>query len=188
MLQWFASKQLDDGSIPPSPLYGAQNMLVDYNAYWVQTLYSYVLYSGDTPFAAQVWPSLVRLLDGFYPAHMQNGLFVNSFGAVDYAYIHRRGSVVGYYNLQYVYALELASTIARWVGNADAATRWAARAELIGTAADAAFWDGAAFTDTTTDRTTHPQDANAFAVLSGVATHAQAISALAYLAKHDWRD
>ena len=188
MLQWFADAQHGDGAIPSSPIYGGSNVLVDYNAYWVQTLYSYVLYSGDVAFAKQVWPNLVRLLDVFYPAHTQNGLFVNSFGADDYAYIRRHGTVVAYYNLQYVYALKLAATLAQWTGNDAAASRWKGRAQLISTAADAAFWDGKAFTDTTVDRATHPQDANSFAVLSGVATHAQAIAAMSYLAAHDWHD
>jgi hypothetical protein len=188
MLQWFAQHQHDDGAIPSSPIYGGQVVLMDYNAYWVQALHSYVLYSGDTAFAKQVWPSLVRLMDVFYPAHTKNGLLVNSFGPADYAYIRRGGNVVAYYNAQYVYALKLASTIAQWVGDGDAASRWSARAKTIGAAANAAFWDGSAFTDTTQDRATHPQDANAFAVLSGVATHDQALSALNYLAGHDWRD
>ena len=188
MLQWFAGAQHDDGAIPSSPIYGGNIVLVDYNAYWVQALYSYVLYSGDVAFAKQVWPNLVRLMDVFYPAHTKNGLLVNSFGPADYAYIRRNGNVVAYYNMQYVYALKLASTLAQWVGNNDASSRWSARAKTVGAAAGSAFWDGAAFTDTTQDRTTHPQDGNAFAVLSGVATHDQAIAAMNMLAARNWRD
>jgi hypothetical protein len=188
MLQWFAGAQHDDGAIPSSPIYGGDIVLVDYNAYWVQALYSYVLYSGDVAFAKQVWPSLVRLLDVFYPAHTKNGLLVNTFGPADYAYIRRNGDVVGYYNAQYVYALKLASTLAQWTGDNDASSRWSARAKTVGAAADAAFWDGTAFTDTTQDRATHPQDGNAFAVLSGVATHDQAVAAMDFLAARDWRD
>jgi hypothetical protein len=188
MLQWFANAQHGDGAIPSSPIFGGSNVLIDYNAYWVQALHSYVLYSGDVAFARQVWPNVLRLMDTFYPAHTVDGLLVNSLGTGDYAYIRRRGTVVGYYNAQYVYALKLAAAIAGWTGNNDAASRWNGRAQLIATAADAAFWDGKAFTDTTTDRATHPQDANAFAVLSGVATHAQAIAAMSYLAAHNWRD
>ena len=53
-----------------------------------------------------------------------------------------------------------------------------------------AFWDAraGAFSDTTTDRATHPQDGNAFAVLAGIATKAQAASALDYLWAHGRRD
>jgi hypothetical protein len=188
MLQWFADAQHGDGAIPASPIYGEQDVLVDYNAYWVQALHTYVLYSGDVAFAKQVWPNLVRLLDVYYPAHTKDGLLVNTSGPADYAYIRRQGDIVGYYNAQYVYALKLAATVAQWTGNNDAASRWSARAKTVSAATDSAFWDGKAFTDTTTDRATHPQDGNAFAVLSGVATHDQALAAMGYLAAHDWRD
>jgi Bacterial alpha-L-rhamnosidase 6 hairpin glycosidase domain/Bacterial alpha-L-rhamnosidase C-terminal domain len=189
MLLWFAKAQHGDGAIPASPLDGANLVLIDYNAYWVQALYTYVLYSGDVDLAREVWPNLVRLLDIFYPAHTRSGLLVNDFGPSDYAFVRRRGDVVAYYNAQYVYALRQAAQLARWLGRTDAAARWSARAAATSAATDAAFWDAGAgaFSDTTEDRSTHPQDANAFAILAGVATHAQAISALDYLAGHDWR-
>jgi hypothetical protein len=188
MLEWFGNAQLGDGAIPSSPIYGAKNVLFDYNAYWVQTLYSYVLYSGDVGLARELWPHVQRLLDVYYPAHTENGLVVNYLGPADYAYIRRHGDVVGYYNAQYVYALKLGATLAQWVGDGDSAARWVARAKSAAAATGAAFWDGHAFVDTTDDRATHPQDANAFAVLSGVATHDQALAAMSWLAAHDWRD
>lgn len=191
MLVWFANAQHGDGSVPSSPIYGGNVMLIDYNAYWVETLYNYVLYSGDEGLARQVWPNLVKLLDRFYPAHVDGaGLLVNSWGANDYAYIRRHGTLVAYYNAQYVLALKLASQLAAWIGESDASSRWSNRAARCAAAADAAFWDAnaQAFSDTTTDRTTHPQDGNAFAVLAGIATHDQALAALTYLAGHDWRD
>ena len=36
-----------DGSIPASPLQDHSLQLVDYNAYWIECLYDYVLYTGD---------------------------------------------------------------------------------------------------------------------------------------------
>ncbi len=56
--------------------------------------------------------------------------------------------------------------------------------------ASRAFWDPAAgaFADTTIDRTTHPQDANAFAVLARIGAPGQRASALAYLWAHNVRD
>src|SRR5439155_15747467 len=62
MLAWFASKQHPDGAIPSSPLQNAQVVLIDYNGYWLQALYNYVLSSGDTGLARRVWPNVVRLL------------------------------------------------------------------------------------------------------------------------------
>jgi hypothetical protein len=190
MLVWFGDSQQGDGSIPASPIWGASLDLVDYNAYWVQTLYTYVLYSGDLGLARQLWPRLTRLLDVFYVAHTENNLLVNTIGADDYAYIRRHGSVVAYYNAQYVLALHDAVQLAEWIGDGNAASRWAARANATKAAFGPAFWDATAgaFTDTTTDRATHPQDGNSFAVLSGAATPTQAASAMSYLAVHDWRD
>jgi len=190
MLVWFADAQHMDGAIPASPLNGGTLVLFDYNAYWIQALETYVLYSGDVGLARQLWPNLRRLIDGYYVAHTRDGLVVNDVGADDYAYIERHGTVVAYYNAQYVYALRDAAQIATWVGQKASALRWTARARATAAAADAAFWDASAgaFVDTTQDRATHPQDGNAFAVLAGVATHAQAISALDYLSAHDTRD
>lgn len=188
MLAWFAAHQHDDGSIPASPLYGATTVLFDYNAYWLQDLYDYVLYSGDLGLARQVWPNVVRLVDNFYAAHTRaDGLLVNDLGPWDYAYIRRNGNVVAYFNAQYVLALNETVRIATWLGDMQDAAAWTARARATSSAFAPAFWDGSAFTDTSTDRLTHPQDGNAFAVLSGVATKAQAASALAYLWAHDRR-
>jgi hypothetical protein len=47
MLEWFASAQRPDGSIPSSPFRGKVADLIDYNAYWVEALYQYTLYSGN---------------------------------------------------------------------------------------------------------------------------------------------
>jgi len=190
MLLWFAHAQHGDGAIPASPIYGGSLVLFDYNAYWVQALETYVLYSGDATLAREVWPNLVRLIDVFYPARARpDGLLVDDLGPSDYAYIRRPGTVVAYYNAQYVLALRQAAQLARWLGETGAASRWSTRADDVASACDAAFWDAGAgaYSDTTNDPATHPQDGNAFAVLSGVATHQQALSALAYLAGHDWR-
>ena len=190
MLLWFADEQRGDGSIPPSPIDGAGLNLIDYDAYWVQVLYDYVLYSGDVGFAQQIWPHVLRLLDDFYPAHVQDDLLVNPFGASDYGYIRRDGDLVAYYNAEYVLALHDAVQLAQWVGDAGSATSWTARADATSAAFAPAFWDASAgaFTDTTLDRSTHPQDGNSFAVLAGIATQSQALSAMNYLAGHDWRD
>src|SRR3954470_2775936 len=56
MLAWFAAHQHGDGAIPASPLAHASVVLFDYNAYWLQALEDYVLYSGDLELARQVWP------------------------------------------------------------------------------------------------------------------------------------
>jgi hypothetical protein len=183
MLAWFASVQADDGSIPASPFDEHSLQLIDYNAYWIESLYDYVLYTGDTALLRQVWPNLVELVDGFYPAHVAQGLLVNWLGAADYAYIPRAGTRVAYYNAQYVRALKLAAALAGWYGDSQRADRWRGRAADTAAAFGPAFWDpvAGAFRDTTADSDVHALDGNAFAILAGLATPAQAQSVLAYV-------
>jgi hypothetical protein len=190
MLAWFAAHQHADGSIPASPLNGGSLVLYDYNGYWVQTLYGYALASGDLAFVRRVWPSLERVLAWYAAQPTSGGLVVNALGALDYGYIHRHGTVVAYENAQYVLALREAAQLARWVGASAEATAWTTAADAVARRFDAAFWDASskAFADTTLDRATHPQDGNAFAILAGIATPAEATGALAWLDAHDRRD
>ena len=184
MLAWFAAAQHGDGSIPSSPLFGASLVLFDYNAYWLLTLHDYVLFSGDVSLARTCWANVVRLIDGFYASRtVPSGLVRNDLGPYDYGYIHRNGDVVAYYNAQYAYALEQAAQLAQWVGDAAHAGEWAARERAVAAAFTSAFWDPAAgaFSDTTTDRATHAEDGNAFAVLAGLADPKQAARSLDYL-------
>jgi hypothetical protein len=187
MILWFAQNQHADGSIPPSP-YRSGQVFFDYNAYWIEDLYDDVLYTGDLGLARQVWPSLTKLMDGWYPAQaVAGGLLVNDLGPFDYAYIPRAGTTVAYYNAGYARALELASALAGLLGEKASAASWAGRLAPLRTAFVAAFWDATAgaFRDATTGPTVHPEDGNAFAVLSGLATPKQGRSALDYLTWHD---
>jgi alpha-L-rhamnosidase-like protein len=189
MLEWFAAHQRSDGEIPASPLLAGSVILIDYNAYWIQALFDYVLASGDMALPRKVWPSLVKLLDVYYPAQNRGGLLANNARAGDYAF-HRSGRFVAYYGAQYAFALRLASRLAGWVGDAKHASTWAARRAGLARPFRVAFWDRAAgaFRDTTEDSSTHPQDAQAFAILGGLATAQQAASALAYLDRHEQRN
>lgn len=190
MILWYAQNQHDDGSIPASPDLGGVASLFDYNAYWVEDLYDYVLYTGDLGLAQQVWPSLVRLMDGWYPAQIgPDGLLVDSLGPLDYANIPRAGTTVAYYNAGYVRALDEAAAIAGWIGQTAEAAAWRARIGPVAAAFGPAFWDPSvgAFKDATDGPVVHPQDGNVFAVLAGLTTLAEARSALHYLAEHDWQ-
>jgi hypothetical protein len=187
MLAWFAGAQHSDGSIPSSPIFGAALVLIDYNAYWIEALHDYVLYSGDVGLARQVWPQLVRLLDGFYVDHtLPSGLLQADGGHFDYAFVPRQGRVVAYYNAQYAFALTQAAELAAWVGSPTRSGAWNERARRLTDAFGGVFWDAqaGAFCDTTTDCTTHPQDGNAFAVLALAGTPAQRRAGLDYLWTH----
>ena len=186
MIAWFASVQNPDGSIPDSPIFDHSQVLIDYNAYWIEALYDYTLYTGDRTLLKSVFPNLVRLVDVYYPAHLDaNGLLVNPVPEDDYDYILRTGATVSYYNAQYVRALGMAATLAIWDGNSADAKPWHARAAAVASSFAAEFWDPAvgAFTDSAANTTVHPQDGNVFAILAGLASPSQATSALAYIDK-----
>jgi Bacterial alpha-L-rhamnosidase 6 hairpin glycosidase domain/Bacterial alpha-L-rhamnosidase C-terminal domain len=190
MILWYAHGQHPNGAIPSSPERGGAVVLVDYNAYWVEDVYDYVLYTGDLELAKQVWPELTRLMDDWYPSQIgASGLLVNSPANADYANIPRKGSTVAYYNAGYVRALGFASQLAGWLGESGRASAWKARIGPVAAAFGPAFWDSeaGAFRDATAGPTVHPEDGNAFAILAGLATLDQARSALAYLEAHDWQ-
>lgn len=187
MLGWFAAHQHADGSIPSSPIFGASMTLVDYNAYWLLALHDYALYSGDIAFARSVWPSVLRLVDGYYARQsLATGLLRHQLGSYDYAYIRRRGEVVAYYNALYAYALQQTAETAAWVGDAAHHGSLLARSETVRAAFGDAFWDARAgsFRDSVGDSETHPEDAAAFAALARLGSAAQRSSALAYLWNH----
>jgi hypothetical protein len=189
MLLWFASVQNADGSIPASPFRNHSLVLIDYNGYWIESLYDYVLWTGDLDLLRRVWPNLVRLVDGLYPAHVSSGLLANWLGAADYAYIPRGGPHVAYYNAQYVRALRLAASLAGWNGDGARGDRWRSRAAESAAAFPGAFWNPAtgAFRDTAGDTDVHALDGNVFAILAGIATPGQARSALAYVDRNMWQ-
>ena len=190
MIEWYADHQNADGSIPSSPIFHAGENLIDYNAYWIEALYDYVLYTGDVLFLKRSFPALTALVDRFYPAHLTaGGLLANWQDDADYAGIQRGGLVVAYYNAEYERALGMAATLAAWNGSDDREVAWSSRAKTLATAFGPAFWDPAAgaYQDTTTSDDVHPEDGNSFAVLAGLATPPQARSALAYLSKNESR-
>jgi hypothetical protein len=189
MVGFFGGLQHDDGSIPASPLADGA-VLFDYNAYWVEDLYDYVLYSGDTGRASAFWVNLTRLLDGWYPAQARaDGLLVSSLPFADYSYFPPRASLVAYFNAQYARALGEGAQLAHWLGKDEDAARWRSRAAAMKAAFNLTFWDQrtGAYLDTPNGPVVHSQDGNSFAILSGLASPAQAASALSYLSGADWR-
>ena len=190
MIEWYAEHQHSDGSIPASPYGRGVVTNFDYNAYWVEDVYDYVLYTGDLGLARQVWPALVRLMNDWYPAQMaSDGLLVNRLGDLDYGNVPRTGTTVAYYNAGYVRALRQASSLATWIGRPAEAAVWSARIGPVAAAFGRAFWDpvAGAYEDTPGGPIVHPQDGNVFAVLAGLTTLARARTVLAYLAGHSWQ-
>jgi hypothetical protein len=203
-LETFAATQREDGSICPviGPLceFGVGRdgvpcrppgppcrplTLVGYQAYWIEVLRDYVLYTGDLDVGRALLPTAERILDRYYGANLRDGLFRTPTETPrDYAYINRHSRIVAYYNAHYVLALQYAAQLSRWLGEPGRAAAWETQADAVSARIAETFWDpeAGAFTDSPETAPVHPQDANAFSVLASIGTPAQRQSALAHLA------
>jgi len=183
-----ADHQRADGWIPPASIGNYTLPLFDYPMYWVTSSWDYILYTGDKGYGATYYPNLLKVLDSWYPSVtdanglLQKGLNGTS-GYGDYAFLGRTGEVT-YYNALYVMALKDAAAMAASLGHADDAARWSARATSVSAAVNTHLWDATAgaYLDSAVGPTRHGQDGNGYAVLNGIASPAQAASALNYLA------
>lgn len=185
-IEWFSTVQNPDGSIPDSPIFNHTQVLVDYNAYWVEAVYDYTLYTGDLTLLQEVMPHLVKLMNTLYPQYIEpDGVLVDWLRGHDYLFVFRGGPEVAYLDAQYIRALGLAAALATWDGDSADATSWLTRQAAARAAFAPAFWDATAgaFSDTTASPHVHALDGNVFAILAGAATPQQAASALAYIGR-----
>jgi hypothetical protein len=185
-IEWFSTVQNPDGSIPDSPIFDHTQVLIDYNAYWVEAVYDYTLYTGDLTLLQDVMPHLVKLMNTLYPQYVEpDGILADWLRGHDYLFVFRAGPEVSYYDAQYIRALGLAAALATWDGDGADATAWLARQAAARAAFAPAFWDATAgaFSDTNANRAVHALDGNVFAILAGAATPQQAASALAYIGR-----
>jgi hypothetical protein len=180
-----ANNQRYDGWIPPASINDYTLALFDYPLWWVVASWDYVLYTGDTAYATQYFSTLINVLDNYYPSNTdtETGLLTKPSGYGDYAFLPRNG-IVTYFNTLYVLALQQGSIWANSTKNATASSTWLARSKKVSTAINAQLWDssvGAYFDSLNDSPTTHAQDGNALAVLTGVANSTRAISSQNYL-------
>lgn len=172
-----ADHQRADGWIPPASINNYTLPLFDYPLWWVTSSYDYMLYMNDFSYITQYYPNLVKLLDTFYPSVTDptTGLLKKGLGVTqgygDFAFLPRTG-IITYYNALYVLALQNAASLAQTYGYPDDAERWTERSIRIAQAINTVLWDPVvgAYLDNP-DSTTHGQDGNMLAILSGVANY-----------------
>lgn len=183
-----ADHQRSDGWIPPASINDYTLPLFEYPLWWVTASWDYVLYTGDTAYAATYYPNLIKLLNAWYPSVTDaNGLLDKGMngtsGYGDYAFLPRTGEIT-YYNALYVQALDDAARMATALNHPTDASTWQQRASTVSTAINTYLWDSAAgaYLDSNTGPVRHAQDGNGIAIVAGVASQQQATSALNYLA------
>ena len=183
-----AAHQNSNGWIPPASINDYTLPLFDYPLWWVTASWDYVLYTGDKSYVSGHYANLLAVLDTWYTSVTDsNGLLnkgLNNTGNYgDYAFLPRSGEVT-YYNALYVQALNDGAAMATLLGKSSDAARWTQRAGTVASAINTYLWDSTAgaYLDSATGPVRHAQDGNSIAVTAGVASAAQAASALGYLA------
>lgn len=186
-----ADHQTADGWIPPASIFNYTLALLDYPLWWVTCSYDYYIYTNDTSYIETYYPTLLRVLENFYPSITSNRTSLitkgknGTSGYGDYAFLPRTGAVT-YYNALYVLALKNAAEIATYLGNSSDAARWTSRASIVSTAINNNNWDASAgaYIDSPADPISHPQDGNSLSIISGVAPPTRAKSILTYLTEN----
>ncbi len=166
-----------------------------YSLVLVSNVYQYYLYTGDKTFLARTWPALVRDLAWAAQQVDAKGLFnvsPSALGANDATdwNVEQIGGALTYDNALYYMALTDAAKIQAVLGSNAPANAgcpsiaalvactqdYTAQAAKVRSAVNAALWNPktGVYDASTTQRNNYVQDANVFAVLSGIASPARA--------------
>lgn len=164
------------------PTGGYQSAWGEYAAWWIDNYWTYYLYTGDRAFLDEYWPALRKDVAWFESLVDADGLLNVPGGASGHWGYGNTGEET-YDNALYVYALSLAAQAADVEGSPDASA-YRSNATRTAAAINAKLWDAAAGAYIEKPgSTSHPQDANAMAVLAGVATGDRAGAVLSFF--HD---
>jgi hypothetical protein len=142
-----------------------------YSMDFVPALYDYYRYTGDASFVRQQWPMVVRQMAWDAEQVDANGLVsVNDSDNADWAGNNPSGELT-YVNSVYYEALNAAAALAGAIGQ-PGGSGYRAAAANIRSAVNAQLWDAklGIYDASTSNRGPVVQDANVFAVLSGIAS------------------
>lgn len=145
VLRHAALSQIDDGSLlgtfptdrgREDPHY----IIEDYNCQWVEALKTYFDATGDKHFVREMWPQLVKLMDGFLKQVTPRGLLLaREYTSFDnpLAYITCEGATINSFFHQ---ALRDSATLARAIGELDQARSYTSAADSLHDAFNRHFW------------------------------------------------
>lgn len=200
-LQMIASYARTDGSaagdVPPqyplgtAPQTGSARFYsADYSTYFALDLADYYRYTGDTAFVTQMLPALKAELAYNATLLDANGLMVTSPGnGADWDfYDSSKSGEVTAYNLLYYKSLLDGATLATAAGDSSDAATYTNAAAALKTAINAHLYNSGTglYYLGNGDTTTIAQDANALAVLYGVAPSADVSTILSGLKTNLW--
>lgn len=194
-LSSLASQQLPDGYVPAESLVGQHNQdeirtYGEYVTWFVHNHYQHWLYTGDQSYLDTWWPQLTRAMAWLESVRAEDpkGLIAfasaNSCGHYGYSDCGHET----YVNALYKRNLDEMAALAGSRGDAPGAAAYSARATAVKDAVNSQLWDAAtgAYRLSTEIPGAYPQDANATAVLTGIASAGQSAQAMDYLHRNDW--
>jgi hypothetical protein len=192
-LSSLAAQQLPDGYVPAEGLVGAHNTgeettYGEYVTWFVNNMAVHYLYTGDKAYLDTWYPALVKAMAWLAQQQDSSGLisFAASGSCGHYGYTDCGTET--YINALYYRNLEQMATLATEEGKTSDAAAYTAQAATVKNAINSKLYDDTTGAYRLSEQTpdVYPQDANATAILAGVASQQQADRALAYLRGNDW--
>ncbi|HEX8008744.1 MAG TPA: alpha-L-rhamnosidase C-terminal domain-containing protein [Trebonia sp.] len=192
-LSSLAAQQLPDGYMPAEGLVGPHNTgeertYGEYVTWFVNNMAVHYLYTGDKAYLDKWYPALVKAMAWLAQQQGSGGLisFAASGSCGHYGY--GDCGTETYINALYYRNLQQMATLATAEGKASDAAAYSAQAATVKNAINSQLWDATtgAYRLSVQTPDVYPQDGNATAILTGVASQQQADSALAYLRANDW--
>ena len=201
-----AAQQAPNGYVPAEGLVGNHNLGEEFNygtyvMWFVNNMDQYWQYTGDRSFLTQWFPALQK-------AEAFLGQQVDSTGLLTFSGTGIRGvgpnadggkgacgtygyelcGHLSYVNSLYYLTLTQMAQLASAAGNASQAGAYQAEAQKLRAVINARLWNptAGAYELSPSHPAVFPQDAQAMAVTSGVASPAQATAALRYLRQNTW--
>jgi Bacterial alpha-L-rhamnosidase C-terminal domain/Bacterial alpha-L-rhamnosidase 6 hairpin glycosidase domain len=190
-----AAQQLPDGYMPAESLVGQHNRdeertYGEYVTWFINNMAVHWLYTGDKVFLQRWWPALQSAAAWLESVRAQDPQGLIAFQTVG-SCGHYGYSDCGhetYVNALYVRNLMQMAELATALDEGTTATTYQSRADSVAEAINSQLWDDSAGAYRLSREITnaYPQDANATAVLTGVANSDRAKRALNYLQTHNW--
>jgi alpha-L-rhamnosidase len=177
--------QTGTGPSPHERIYSS-----NYTLWWVRVLADYYRYTGDRKFLAEQWPVLTKELAWASTQQTKDGLFLtNKSNGLDWDYYDgpKEGAVTAFNALYYRVLLDGAE-MADAIGARDQAIQYRSRAVALRNAINNTLFNNSTGVYDISDRErgTIAQDANVFAIVSGVAPEDKVAPILARLKDSLW--
>ncbi|MGH1563957.1 alpha-L-rhamnosidase C-terminal domain-containing protein [Mumia sp. DW29H23] len=175
-VEWFAAHPSADGQIPgvylPEPAGFTYNW-GEYASWWMQNYWTHYLYTGDKTFLSRWFDALKGNVAWAEKNVDDDGLW-DVPGSASGHWGYGQAGKETYNNLVYVKGLRSAVSAAQELGEDDLAATWTAAADRTAKAVADTLWDDEAGAfRTIAGSKAHPLDANALAIVTGVATREQ---------------